>query len=146
MSVFTLLLMAGTSLAGHWLPEAKVELAPAAPWPLEQPAGSRRLLQLAPPDVSIEAWADGARIPLADGPGGTLLLPARDTARVVEIRAAEPVEIAWWRESSEGESAAWDRYAADLHGWAVQGGQLPAAPAAIPSLELEWAARPTAGA
>ena len=141
MSLLGLLLAASTVLAGHWLPEAKMKLDPDTPWLMEQPSNSRRLLQLDPPETSIEAWAGGMRVRLTDGPNDSLLLPSSPTGRVVEIRVGGPVKLNWWRESSQGDSAAWSRYVSELALWAREGGELPPAPDAIPSLEVEWAAR-----
>ncbi len=141
MSTLALLVLAQVAWAGHWLPEAEVELEPATPWLVDQQAGSRRLFRAEPAEVIIEAWSEGARIPLVDGPDDTLLLPAVSTSRQVELRTTAPVELQWWRESSQGEAAAWDRHVASLKTWAVQGGTLPPPPSSIPSLHLEWTAR-----
>jgi hypothetical protein len=141
MILFALLASAGVSLAGHWLPEAPVELEAEQTWLLEQQGGSRRLLALEPADVHVEAWSQGVRVPLRAGPGGTLLIPAAATSRTLEITASSSAQARWWRESDQGESARWDDYTAAVARWAEHGGSLPAAPSAIPGLHLQWQAR-----
>jgi hypothetical protein len=141
MILLALLASAGVSLAGHWLPEAPVELDPGEPWLLEQSGGSRRLLSLTPAEVHVEAWSEGVRVPLQVGPGDTLLIPAAATSRTLEITVSSQAEARWWRETDEGESARWDDYTAELARWAEHGGPIPEAPRDIPGLRLQWEAR-----
>lgn len=141
MSLPLLLLTLHAAWAGHWLPEPEVEIDEGTPWAMEQPANSRRLIRLAPGSTPVEAWVDGVRVPLVAGPADTLLVPAAASGRVVWIHSDDPVVIEWWRETSQGEAAAWDRYVTALSTWAEFGGEVPEAPVAIPSLRMEWAAR-----
>ena len=139
--ILAALLGLAVSVAGQWLPEAPVRLEPGTPWILEQAGGSRTLLRVEPADADLQAWCGGQRVPLREGPGATWLLGAGEVGRTVELRAGEPLELSWWRESEQGEAQAWDRWERALHRWAVAGGEVPAAPTALPAQVLEWQAR-----
>jgi hypothetical protein len=141
MNLPLVLLALQTASAGHWLPEPDIELDAGVPWAMEQPANSRRLIRLDPGSTLVEAWVDGVRVPLVNGPADTLLVPSASSGRVLSIRSDDPVTIEWWRETSQGEAAAWDRYTSALQTWAVIGGEVPEAPISIPSHRLEWAVR-----
>jgi len=135
------LLLCASALAGQWIPQAAVELQADSPWLIEQSGGSRILLQLDPADADLEAWVGASSVPLRAGPANTWLIPSEDVTRELELRSDDAIELHWWRESFVGEPQAWDLYEHDIYLWARDGGPLPAAPAAIPALEVEWAAR-----
>jgi len=139
--IAALLLACAVAAAGQWLPETAIELDPEQPWLMDQHGGERMLLQVEPPGAELEAWSGGLRLTLKAGPGQTWLLPAEAISRQVVISVDQDTTVAWWRETSQGEPAAWDRYERALHAWAKSGGEVPPAPAAIPELAQEWRLR-----
>jgi len=144
MTLVALLLTSCVAVAGHWLPQASLELDADQTWALEQPGGSRRLLSVTPPEAHIEIWSGGSRVPIIAGPSNTLLIPSTPTRRVLEVTVSMEVDLSWWIESSQGESALWDGYLSTLAGWAEGGGEIPKAPEEVPALLLQWEARRSA--
>ncbi|MCP4916633.1 MAG: hypothetical protein GY913_06890 [Proteobacteria bacterium] len=135
------LLFLGLAFGGTWQPAESLRVPADTGLLIEQPGRARVLIDVTPADARIEATYEGLDIALQAGPGGTLLVPAHGTRRPVVLTASDDVSIRMWRESTWLQPIAWDRYERQLAAWARDGGDLPAAPAAIGGLAATWEAR-----
>ncbi len=135
------LLLVQTALATAWIPQDRIDNEPRSQLVISQKAGQRVLLHFDPLPKALSAWSEGLRLDLAEGPGGTVLLPAPTRERAVELRLADFSQIDGWVETHDGDAEAWGRYERRLSRWFRTGGAFPQAPATIAALEVEWSAR-----
>lgn len=126
-----MLLLLATALAG-WLPPETLEEDR-----VQQAAGKRVLLQAEGP---IEAWEGPLRLTLASGPEGSVVLPPPRTGR--EVRIVAEGEVIVWTEANSLDAPTWDRWERELALWSSDPrGPMPAPPADLGGMALEWEAR-----